>query len=108
MGRVDSGVIVYVRLIGESVDVWRPVAATFEGNGVYRLTAAQPDGETWAFPPGSRVLCQRRALDEGDEQHLVARSLLSDVVRQPGEVGVSITSAERSGDVTTTELRLDS
>jgi hypothetical protein len=34
--------------------------------------------------------------------------LLSDVERQAGEVGVSITSAERSGDVTTTELRLDS
>jgi hypothetical protein len=105
---MSSEATVYVQLLDENVDAWRPVRATFEGNGVYRLLDEQPGDERWAFPPGSRVLCQRRSLGDGDDDHLVARSLMSDVVRQAGEIGVTITGATRSGYVTTTELRLDS
>jgi hypothetical protein len=64
--------VIYVELLDEGVDVWRPVTATNEGNGVYRLAAQQPTDERWAFPAGSRVRCELRTL-EGTQQ-LVAYS----------------------------------
>lgn len=60
--------VVYVELLNEAVEVWRPVEATPEGSGVYRLSADQPEGEEWAFPPGSRVVCEDRLLSGGRAQ----------------------------------------
>jgi hypothetical protein len=65
---------VYVELLDESVDVWRPVQAELESDHVFRLPHAAPAGETWRFPPGSRVRCELRNLSDG--QHLVAAELL--------------------------------
>ena len=64
--RTVSSTTVYVELLGEAVDVWRPVAAVSDGPGVYRLVGEQPADEEWAFPPGSRVACELQAL-EGQE-----------------------------------------
>jgi hypothetical protein len=54
--------VVYVELLDEGVDVWRPVEAISEGGGVYRLRGDAPPDEAWAFPPGSRVRCEARRL----------------------------------------------
>ena len=63
---------VYVELVGEAVDVWRPVSAVHEGDDVYRLLGEQEDDEAWAFPPGSRVRCEPRQLDDGEQLVAVA------------------------------------
>lgn len=60
--------VVYVELLNEGVEVWRPVVAKVEGEGVFRLSDDQPEGEQWAFPPGSRVLCEDRLLSGGRTQ----------------------------------------
>jgi hypothetical protein len=60
---VSSEATIYVRLVGEAFDVWRPVVATPEGGGVYRLPDTQPDDETWEFGAGSRVRCEMRELE---------------------------------------------
>jgi hypothetical protein len=51
---LDSGAsrTVYVELLDEGVDVWRPVQADHEGLN-FRLSTAAPDGEKWRYPPGS-------------------------------------------------------
>ena len=47
---------VYVRLLDEGVDVWRPVAAEPIADGVYRLASGKPSpAEAWEFPPGAVV-----------------------------------------------------
>ena len=51
---------IYVRLLGEGTEVYRPVSAVRD-DGMYYLIA--PDGydandECWEFPPGSKVLCR--------------------------------------------------
>lgn len=47
---------VFVRLLGEGVDVWRPVAATLLESGLFRLDDAPvPDGEAWESDPGTLV-----------------------------------------------------
>ena len=52
--------IVYVELLHEGVDVWAPVEAERIGGDTYLLPSVAPEDQEWAFPPGSRVLCERR------------------------------------------------
>lgn len=46
--------IIYVRLLDEAVDAWRPVQAVDLGAGRYRI-AEQPHEASACFGPGSRV-----------------------------------------------------
>jgi hypothetical protein len=56
---------IYVELLDENVDVWRPVAALHVRDGVYRLSDVAPEEERWAFPPGSLVRVEERELSDG-------------------------------------------
>jgi hypothetical protein len=56
---------VYVELVDEGVNVWRPVEAVEDGDG-FVLPMSAPDGERWRFPPGSRVRCELRELSDGE------------------------------------------
>jgi hypothetical protein len=58
---------VYMPLLGEGVDVWRPVEATALGGSHYRVRTAMPEGEHWAFPPPKFVRCERRTFSGGKE-----------------------------------------
>jgi hypothetical protein len=61
-------VVVFVALIDEGVDVWRPVPATPLGGARYRLGRPRdfdPQTETWEFPPGAVVECETRTLSGG-------------------------------------------
>jgi hypothetical protein len=58
---------IYVALLNEGTDVWRPVEA-IPVKGGYQLIAA--DGydinlEEWEYPPGSNVRCEMRELSGG-------------------------------------------
>ena len=55
---------IYVPLLGEAVDVWRPVDAEREGE-FYRITGSAPEAEEWAFASGSLVRCEQRELSDG-------------------------------------------
>jgi len=62
-------VVVYVRLLDEGTDVWRPVHATALPDGTFELADADgydPDAETWEFPPHARVRCVPRKFADGD------------------------------------------
>ncbi len=55
--------IVYVRLLGEGTDVWRPAQASYMGGDRYQLIPqAVPDSEEWEFSPGTIVHCETRTL----------------------------------------------
>jgi hypothetical protein len=43
---------IYVRLLDEGVEVWRPVQAVRNGDGDFTIVgpALHPEGETWSFP----------------------------------------------------------
>lgn len=53
---------VYVALLDEGTDTWRPIAAERVGPGLFRLLGAVPPGESWRFKPGDVVRCQGRLL----------------------------------------------
>ena len=68
---------VYVRLLGEGTNVYRPTIAVIEEKDVARLMAPDhydADDEEWEFKPGALVLLESRIL-EGREE-LVAVSLI--------------------------------
>jgi NAD(P)H-flavin reductase len=63
---------VFVSLLDEGVDVWRPVSAQHIRDDVYRIVGQPPDpgDEKWEFLPGQHVRCRLQQLSEG--QFLVA------------------------------------
>lgn len=61
---------VYVRLLEEGTDVWRPVRATALPDGTFELHKPadyDPGMETWEFPPEARVVCAERRFADGDK-----------------------------------------
>jgi hypothetical protein len=59
---MNDPVTVYVELVDEGVDTWRPVQAEHVGGDRYRLTGARPDGEVWPFAVGDIVRCKAQRL----------------------------------------------
>jgi hypothetical protein len=51
---------IYVKLLDEGTDVWRPVAAEMINDSIYRLVGERADGETWEFEAGSMVRVEER------------------------------------------------
>ena len=57
---------IYVPLLDEGTDVWRPASAEHIREDVYRITAEAPENEQWKFSRGQLVRCRHRHLSGGD------------------------------------------
>jgi len=57
---------IYVALLNEGVDAWRPVEATALGDDIYRIEGTVPSEEDWQFLPGTRVRCELKAFGSGE------------------------------------------
>ena len=55
---------IFVQLLDEGVDVWRPVEAEPLADG-FRIVGGCPDDERWEFQPGDVVRCEMRVLEKG-------------------------------------------
>jgi len=62
-----SALQVYVQLVGEAVDCWRPVQHRDMGEGIVEILGIVPAGEEWQFVPGSKVRCRKRRFAYGKE-----------------------------------------
>jgi len=80
---LSTDMIIYVKLLEEGTDVWRPTEAKEVKDGLFVMLPT-PDyrtsDEQWEFPPGSVVGCEKRVLS-GDEV-LVAISAKRDGTKQ--------------------------
>jgi hypothetical protein len=67
---------VFVALLDEGVDVWRPVEAVRLSEDTVRLLEDQPhdSDETWEFLPGEAVRCKQRDLSDGPALVAYARA----------------------------------
>jgi hypothetical protein len=66
----STDAVVFVRLLDEGVDVWRPVPAAALSDGTFRLGQPNdydPETEHWEFPPHTRVRCQTTRFAGGKE-----------------------------------------
>lgn len=58
---------IFVALLDEGVDVWRPVKAQHLHGNIYRIED-QPydrDTEAWQFEPGTEVVCEMVDASDG-------------------------------------------
>jgi hypothetical protein len=58
---------IYIALIGENIDAWRPVKAKHLRGSVYRIISQPYDRtiETWQFELGDEVVCESVQTNEG-------------------------------------------
>ena len=57
--------MIYVSLLNEGTQVYRPVPAYEIGNDIYKIDGFEmykPEVETWEFLPGTYVLVQQKVL----------------------------------------------
>lgn len=57
--------IIYVRLLDEGTDCWRPVTAEQDGER-FLVLGPVPDDERWEFQPGTYVLCRKQTFQNGE------------------------------------------
>ena len=64
---MSPSVEIYMKLLDEGVDVWRPVLAEFLHDDIYSIIDQPYDRETeiWEFEPGDEVVCEVIDLYEG-------------------------------------------
>ena len=66
---------IYIALLDEGTNVWRPAPARKVGDSTYevlRPSDYNPDDEQWEFPPGSVVECVSRT-DPGGNWMIAVR-----------------------------------
>lgn len=59
---------IFVPLLDEGINVWRPTQAERLADGSYRVLPTpdyDPTDEVWEFPPDSRVICEMKRLSDG-------------------------------------------
>ena len=65
---------IYMPLLNEGTDVWRPVEAMKITDLGYMVTQPEPAEEQWAFQPGHILTCEERQLDDGLRLVAVAKA----------------------------------
>ena len=72
MEKLKNMETIYIRLLDEGVDVWRPVSAETLADGQYRIISenTDPENEKWEFKTGDVVLCAEKELMDGTESIL--------------------------------------
>lgn len=57
---------IYIYLLDEGTDSWRPVEAVRIDKNVYRITSPHIEGESWQFQSGDVVRCREKLSSESD------------------------------------------
>jgi hypothetical protein len=56
---------IYIELMNEGTNCWRPVEAKDLGDGRFQILGSQPEGEEWQFRPGEIVECRKKQFQDG-------------------------------------------
>lgn len=59
-------VTIYMPLLDEGMEVWRPVDATALKRDNYKVEGQMDEGELWAFTPGTVVRCEWKVFNNGE------------------------------------------
>lgn len=78
----NAAVKVYVELLDEGTETWRPTTAVALGNGLFEIQPTpdyDPEDEAWAFLPGAVVKLEEKRFSDG--KHMAARHPNPKVIR---------------------------
>ena len=65
----SRAITIYIYLLDEGTDTWRPTQAIDLGNGRYKVLPTgnyDLEDEVWEFLPGTIVRCEPRAFRDGE------------------------------------------
>ena len=74
---MTDAVTIYMPLLNEGTEVWRPVSAVKRVDGTYLVLGTVPEDEEWMFGPGTVVHCQPKKF-QGDFFDRLAAIAISD------------------------------
>ncbi|HVF85198.1 MAG TPA: hypothetical protein VM821_04395 [Abditibacteriaceae bacterium] len=57
---------VYISLLDEGVECWRPVEAIWQFGNVYKVVGTKPDDESRQFVENDCVLCKRHTFQNNE------------------------------------------
>lgn len=63
-GNMTGKATIYMPLLDEGTDVWRPVEAIRDGDG-YLVLGPMPPDEAWKYAPGTVVRCEFHVFSDG-------------------------------------------
>ena len=63
---------IYLPLLNEGTDCWRPVEAIELGSDLFRIVSQKPEDEEWPYRSGEVVRCRWRQFSEGEGWEAVA------------------------------------
>ena len=62
---MNRTVTIFVYLLDEGTDCWRPVEAEDLNNGTFRIISENSEDENWQFEPGDIVSCMTKRFQNG-------------------------------------------
>jgi hypothetical protein len=57
---------IYIKLLNEGTEVFRPVDALLIRDNIYEIAQAQIGDEDWEFNSGSKVYCNLKKIEHAD------------------------------------------
>lgn len=75
---MDKIVQIYTKLLGEKMEVWRPVEAVKMGNDSYKIISPNPEPkiEKWEFSKGDLVQCENKIFSNGDKGVIAVKKII--------------------------------
>jgi hypothetical protein len=70
--------IIYMPLLQEGTDCWRPVRAVQMAEDIFKVLDHIPADESWAFAPDARVRCKNHVFSNGDTGLVVFKYAVED------------------------------
>jgi hypothetical protein len=58
-------ITMFIPLLDENIDVWRPVSAVRTSDNIFRILGNPAEGEHWKFINGDLVRCKQRTFADG-------------------------------------------
>ena len=58
---------IYIYLIDEGVDAWRPVEAEYIKERIFKIISKMDPTEIWQFLPESIVRCEEKVMSNGEK-----------------------------------------
>jgi hypothetical protein len=75
---MDNIVQIYIKLLGEKLEVWRPVEALKMGNDTYKIISPNPEPkiEKWQFKRGDLVQCEDKVFSDGTKGVIAVKKII--------------------------------
>ena len=68
---------IYVRLLREKLEIWRPVEAMKLGKNTYKIISPNPEPklEKWEYKKGDVVQCEKKIFSDGNIGEIATKKL---------------------------------